>query len=53
MAVLSLKVFSGDRHYLYAAIARWEDAAMRVDFGRKIKMDKVVLYTRSDFPHDN
>jgi len=34
-------------------INRREDAAMRVDFGRKIWTDKVVLYTRSDFPHDN
>ena len=34
-------------------INRQDDAAMRVDFGRKIRTDKVVLYTRSDFPHDN
>lgn len=34
-------------------INRQEDAAMKVDFGRKVKTDKVVLYTRSDFPHDN
>lgn len=34
-------------------IDRRDDAAMRVDFGRRIRTDKVVLYTRSDFPHDN
>lgn len=34
-------------------INRQEDACMRVDFGRSIRTDKVVLYTRSDFPHDN
>lgn len=34
-------------------INRQDDAAMKVDFGRKVKTDKVVLYTRSDFPHDN
>lgn len=34
-------------------INRQDDAVMRVDFGRKIRTDKVVLYTRSDFPHDN
>ena len=104
---LSPKVFSGNRHYLYAQAARqdeieayrnlalnpadqhrdvpcfphatanvetrgesahlshgawpyqsWginrqDDAAMRVDFGRRIRTDKVVLYTRADFPHDN
>ena len=26
---------------------------MTVDFGREVEADKVVLYTRSDFPHDN
>lgn len=30
-----------------------DDAVMRVDFGRRIKTDRVVLYTRCDFPHDN
>lgn len=34
-------------------INRQDDAAMKVDFGRKVRTDKVVLYTRSDFPHDN
>lgn len=32
---------------------RQDDAAMKVDFGRRIRTDKVVLYTRSDFPHDS
>ena len=30
-----------------------DDAEMTVDFGREVEADKVVLYTRSDFPHDN
>lgn len=34
-------------------INRQDDAAMRVDFGRRIRTGKVVLYTRADFPHDN
>lgn len=34
-------------------INRQDDAAMKVDFGRKIRTDKVVLYLRCDFPHDN
>ncbi len=34
-------------------INRQDDAVMRVDFGRKVRTDKVVLYTRADFPHDN
>lgn len=30
-----------------------DDAEMTVDFGRQVEIDRVVLYTRSDFPHDN
>lgn len=34
-------------------INRQDDAEIRIDFGRTVKADKVVLYTRADFPHDN
>ena len=34
-------------------INKQDDALMRVEFGRIVKTDKIVLYTRSDFPHDN
>lgn len=34
-------------------INRQEDATILVDFGRKIETDKIILYTRADFPHDN
>ena len=30
-----------------------DDAALKLDFGRPVLADKIVLYTRSDFPHDN
>lgn len=30
-----------------------DDAAMKLDFGRPVLADRIVLYTRSDFPHDN
>lgn len=30
-----------------------DDAAMTLDFGRPIRTGRIVLYTRSDFPHDN
>ena len=43
----------GQWPYQSWGINRQEDAAMKVDFGRKIRTGKVVLYTRSDFPHDN
>ncbi len=34
-------------------INRRDDAKIRIDFGRNICTDKIVLYTRADFPHDN
>jgi len=34
-------------------INRQDDAAMRIDFGRKVLADQIILYTRADFPHDN
>lgn len=43
----------GQWPYQSWGINRQDDAAMKVEFGRKIRTDKVVLYTRSDFPHDN
>lgn len=30
-----------------------DDAEMTVEFGRRVEVDRIVLYTRSDFPHDN
>lgn len=30
-----------------------EDAEFKLEFGRKVITDKIILYTRSDFPHDN
>lgn len=30
-----------------------DDACFRLDFGRSIVTDQIVIYTRSDFPHDN
>lgn len=29
------------------------DATMKVEFGRKVEIDKIVLVLRADFPHDN
>lgn len=30
-----------------------DDAEFTLDFGRMVEIDKIVLYTRADFPHDN
>ena len=34
-------------------INQQDDAQMTLDFGRPVDIDKIVLYTRADFPHDN
>lgn len=34
-------------------INRQDDAEITLDFGRPVDFDKVLLYTRADFPHDN
>lgn len=34
-------------------INQQDDAAITIDFGRMIETDKVVMFTRADFPHDN
>lgn len=43
----------GEWPYESWGINMQDDAEMVVDFGREVTADKVVLYTRSDFPHDN
>lgn len=30
-----------------------DDAELTLEFGRPVDFDKIVLYTRADFPHDN
>jgi hypothetical protein len=34
-------------------INRQPDAEIKIDFGRTVWTDKIVLYTRADFPHDS
>ena len=43
----------GEWPYESWGINRQDDAEMTVDFGREVEADKIVLYTRADFPHDN
>lgn len=33
--------------------ARHPEPELRLDFGREVAVDRVVLYERADFPHDN
>lgn len=39
--------------YASWGINRQDDAEIVIDFGREVETDRVVLYTRADFPHDN
>ncbi len=47
----------GDGHgswpYESWGINRRDDATWKVEFGRPVEMDRLVIYTREDFPHDN
>lgn len=54
-AIDGVVVNSGHGEWPYQSwgINRNPDAAMKLDFGRKVKIDRVVLYTRADFPHDS
>ncbi len=43
----------GEWPYESWGINRQDDAEITVDFGRKVDIDEIRLYTRADFPHDN
>ena len=43
----------GEWPYESWGINRQDDAEITLDFGRKVDIDRIVLYTRADFPHDN
>lgn len=43
----------GEWPYESWGINRNPDAKMRLDFGRQVKVDRIIMYIRADFPHDN
>lgn len=43
----------GEWPYESWGINRREDAEFTLEFGHEVIVDKIVLYTRADFPHDN
>lgn len=43
----------GEWPYQSWGIDRRNDARIRIDFGRMVEVDRIILYTRADFPHDN
>ncbi|HHX62551.1 MAG TPA: carbohydrate-binding protein [Epulopiscium sp.] len=34
-------------------INQQDDAEIKIEFGRKVAIDQILIYTRADFPHDN
>ena len=50
-------VTANDSHGIWPyqswGINRRDDAVIRLDFGRTVETDRIILYTRADFPHDN
>jgi len=50
---VTLNSSHGEWPYASWGINRQEDAKIRIDFGREVEVDRIVLYTRADFPHDN
>ncbi len=43
----------GEWPYGSWGINRQDDAKFRIDFGTDVAIDRIILYTRADFPHDN
>lgn len=43
----------GEWPYASWGINRQDDAQITIDFGRMVEIDRLVMYTRADFPHDN
>jgi hypothetical protein len=43
----------GEWPYQSWGIDRKDDALIKIEFGRTVEVDRIVLYTRADFPHDN
>lgn len=43
----------GQWPYTSWGINRNPDAALTIDFGHEVELDKAVIYLRADFPHDN
>lgn len=43
----------GEWPYASWGINQNPDACLKIDFGKEIVTDKVIIYIRADFPHDN
>lgn len=54
-AIDGIKVSSSHGEWPYESwgINRRADAVMKLEFGRMVDVDRIVLYTRADYPHDS
>ena len=43
----------GEWPYESWGINQREDAVLKLEFGRMVEIDRVILYTRADYPHDS
>lgn len=50
---VTANTYHGEWPYESWGINRQDDAKIRIDFGRDVRVDRILLYTRADFPHDN
>ncbi|HWT76059.1 MAG TPA: carbohydrate-binding protein [Mobilitalea sp.] len=50
---VTLNLSHGSWPYQSWGINQQNDAAIKIDFGRQVAVDRIILYTRADFPHDN
>lgn len=50
---ITVNTCHGEWPYQSWGINMQEDARIRIDFGRTVEIDRIILYTRADFPHDN
>ncbi len=50
---ITVSTCHGEWPYQSWGINMQDDARIKIDFGRTVEIDRIVLYTRADFPHDN
>lgn len=50
---VTINTCHGEWPYQSWGINMQDDAAIRIEFGRSVEVDRIILYTRADFPHDN
>jgi len=50
---VTANTYHGEWPYESWGINRQDDAKIRISFGREVSIDRIILYTRADFPHDN